>query len=191
MCEMLNLFVPARRVVLAPPVRGLSFDEGGEIQRDFRARFADQRGTILVGSGSGPCLCGFGDWPALYETVRALATRNAVDTIAFLKFWSGDTYRLAERVVDPDDPEQCVEVGDGEVVIARTVPVETRRHRRVVRRLGQRIGARVTLTYKHGGAHHGVVTSFDPESEVGGLDGAFFAAAQVFAVEDEGDAPAP
>ena len=183
MCEMLNLFVPVKRTAPCPPVRGLEFVDGGEVQRDFKARYAGQ-GTILAGVGTGQCLCGFEDWPALYEIARAQLTANGVSQVAFLKFWSGDTLRLTDRVVDPDDPEQCVEVPDGVIVIARTGPAGPRRHRQVVRSLSQRLGTAVTLRRKTGIDLHGVLRAFDPESEVGDLDGTFFVAAQLHAVDD-------
>lgn len=65
---MLNLWVPSGPTIRAP-VRGLRFTEAGERHRGFAARFA-RGGTILAGHGDGPCLCGFDDWPALYELVR-------------------------------------------------------------------------------------------------------------------------
>lgn len=183
MCEMLNLFVPVARPVACDPVRGLEFVEGGELQRDFAARFAAQ-GTILAGVGGGPCLCGFDDWPALYEIARAQLAANGVSEVAFLKFWSGDKLRLTEQIVDPDDPAQCVEVPVGVVVIVRGGPAEPRRHRRVVRALTQRVGTRVTLRRKSGVDLHGVLRAFDPESEVGDVDGTFVIAAQVHAVDE-------
>jgi hypothetical protein len=182
MCEMLNLFVPVKRPVACRPVRGLEFVEGGEIQRDFEARFADQ-GAILAGAGQGPCLCGFDDWPALYEIARALLDANGVSEVAFLKFWSGDKLRLTEHVIDPDDPDQCVSVPDGVIVIARAGPAEARRHGRVVRSLTQRLGTAVTLRRKSGIDLHGVLCAFDPESEIGDVEGTFFVAAQIHAVD--------
>ncbi len=83
MCEMLNLYVPTKHVVTGPPVRGLHFAPGGEAQRQFRERFADESGIILSGSGSKGCLCGFDDWadpqactPLPYGQVAVMQTEH-------------------------------------------------------------------------------------------------------------------
>src|SRR4051812_13080200 len=129
MCEMLNLFVPLAQPVMASLVRGLAFSRSGEIQKDF-AELYRGRGTILCGS-AGSCMCGFDDWPALYEAARDVLSRNRITELAALRFWSKDRYELASRVVDPDDPESCTPLVMGEVVVIRAEPPEKRRHRLV------------------------------------------------------------
>jgi hypothetical protein len=189
-CDMLNLFVPVARPALGAPVRGLRFAIGGEIQRDMAARFAADAGTILCGYGGGMCLCGFADWPGLYELARDLRVRNAVDYVALLKFFSGRRYRLVERAVDLDDAEMCTPVDDGVLVVARCEPREPRRHRQVVRALSRSVGAHVVLRLKSGRVLPGVLLAFDPETQVGSVDDRAFVAGQVLAVEDS-HAPSP
>ncbi|MBI5537986.1 MAG: hypothetical protein HY898_35010 [Deltaproteobacteria bacterium] len=178
---MLNMFVPAK--VLAPePVRGLAFGEAGELQKDFVVRFRSAKGTFLVGSGPGHCLCGFDDWDALYSVARTVMGQAAIGWLALIHFWSGDRYELVEREVDPGELEACTAIEVGEVVILRAQPEEQRRHRRVVRALQERVGSYVTLTFKSGRALHGELRHFDAESEVGRLDLTTFVAGQIFSV---------
>lgn len=191
MCEMVNLYVPRAPALLGPPVRGLHFKSQGEIQHDFATRFATGPGSFLHGYGSGSCLCGFDDWPALYDVARDLIERNDVAYVAALKFWSGDRYQLAERELDPDDAEQCTPVRDGELIILRCGPAEQRRHRQVRRDLTRHVGARVTLRLKSGRALHGLLAAFDPDSEVGTLDDKPFVAAQVLEVASASATRAP
>jgi hypothetical protein len=124
------------------------------------------------------------DWPAIHETGRDLLSRNRLTEIATLRFWSKDRYTLAERVVDPDDPESCKPFEMGEVVVMRVEPPEKRRHRLVVRELGRRVGSSATLKLKNGRELRGVVAGFDAESETGLVGGVPFVAAQVLAVGD-------
>jgi hypothetical protein len=181
MCEMLNMFVPARTAA-TEPVRGLVFSEGGEVQKDFALRYQKTKGTMLVGSGGGYCLCGFQDWDALYDVARSTMERAKVDWLAVIHFWSGDRYELVEREVDPDAPELCTAVEVGELVVLRAQPAEQRRHRRVVKALRERVGSRVTLALKSGRALNGWLQVFDAESEVGVLDETTFVAGQVLSV---------
>lgn len=182
MCEMLNVFIPAARPALPPPVRGLSFVPDGEIQRDLAARYADARGVVLCGVGGGPCLCGFADWDALYEIARAVLARNRLPWMAVLHFWSGDRYTLEEHWVDPDDPEACVPHGLGELVVLRPEAPERRRHRVVVRALARAVDREVTLRLKSGRTLRGLLEAFDEESQVGRVGSRTFAAAEVLSV---------
>jgi len=181
MCEMLNMFVPAR-VAASSPVRGLTFGEGGELQKDFVLRYAKWKGTFLAGSSAGPCLCGFQDWDALYEVARGVMEQASVDWLALIHFSSGNRYELIEREVDPDEPEFCTALELGEVVVLRTQPAERRRHHRVLRRLQERVGSQVTLSLKGGRTLHGHLREFDAQSEVGRVDEAIFVAGQVMSV---------
>jgi hypothetical protein len=183
MCEMLNLFVPVPRPTLVEPVRGLHFAPGGEIQRDFAARYAGRGGTILVGSGSKGCLCGFTDWDAIYAIGRDLLDRNEVTYLSALHFWSSDRYELSERTVDPEDLELCLPARLGEVLVMQTEPPEQRRHRRVVRALSRLSGQNVRLDLKSRRELHGPLVEFDPQSEVGRVGDEFFVAAQVLTVQ--------
>lgn len=105
MCTMLNLFVPSKAPVGTTVVRGLRFEPGGEVQRDFARRFADENGIFLSGYGGGSCLCGFEDWDAVYAIARELLHRCALPWVAAVQFESGDRGELSERMVDPDDRE--------------------------------------------------------------------------------------
>jgi len=183
MCEMLNIFVPLPRPVMGPPVRGLRFLTSGEIQKDFAARYGRTGGVILTGASAQGCLCGFEDWNAFYETARDLFDRNAIESMSALRFWSGDRYELAERVVDPDDPERCPPLEPGELVVLRTLPAERRRHRQLLRALVARVGSPATLHMKHGAELHGTLVAFDEESEVGTIGDRTFVAAQVLSIE--------
>jgi hypothetical protein len=185
MCEMLNMFVPGRASA-SEPVRGLTFSAGGELQKDFVLRFGSSKGTFLVGSGPGYCLCGFDDWDALYSVARSVMERASVDWLALIHFSSGNRYELVEREVDPDEPEACTALEVGEVVILRAQPAEQRRHRRVVRALQERVGCCVTLKLKSGRALHGELREFDVESEVGRVDDTTFVAGQVLSVSPRG-----
>lgn len=180
---MLNLFVPTRGATVERTVRGLTFGPGGEVQKDFVAHYGKHAGTFLSGSGNKGCLCGFDDWPAVYEIARGLLERCEVDSLSVLRFWSGDRYSLAWRVVDPDDDALCTPGELGEVLVLKPMPPERRRHRRVVRALVSLVGARATLHLKSGDARRGVVASFDAESEVGFVDDTCFVAAEVLSVD--------
>jgi hypothetical protein len=184
MCEMLNLFVPVAAASAGPTVRGLHLETTGEIQRDFSARFAAERGTFFAAQGGRSCLCGFDDWPALYTIGRELLGRHRASHVALLRFWSGDRYELVERAVDLDDAEQLTPIAVGEVVIASIEPAERRRHRLVVRALRRRVGSVVTLTLRSGRTVHGTLVEFDPESEVGRVDEHIIVAGQVHEVAD-------
>lgn len=186
MCEMLNLFVPARAPVLPAPVRGLRFAPEGEIQRDFAARFATAPGVLLAGHGGGPCLCGFDDWDALYAIARDVLAANALESLAALRFWSGTRYELGERTIDVDDPEACTPLVVGELARLHLEPAERRRHRLVVRALTRAVGERVSLRLKSGRALRGVLVAFDAQSEVGRVEGRTFVAAEVLAVDRDG-----
>ncbi len=186
MCEMLNLFVPARSPVLPAPVRGLRFAPEGEIQRDFAARFASSPGVLLAGHGGGPCLCGFDDWDALYAIAREVLAANASESLAVLHFWSGTRYALGERAIDVDYPEVCTPLVLGELARLHREPAERRRHRLVVRGLTRAVGERVTLRLKSGRSLHGVLSAFDAESEVGRVESRTFVGAEVLALEREG-----
>jgi hypothetical protein len=180
---MLNLFVPGREAIVATAVRGLTFGPGGELQKDFVAHHGKQAGTFLAGSSDKGCLCGFDDWPALYEIARGLLERCGVGTLSVLRFWSGDRYSLAFRTIDSDDEALCTPGELGEVLVVKPMPPERRRHRRVVRALVSLVGARATLHLKSGEERRGVVASFDAESEVGIIDDACFVAAEVLSVD--------
>jgi hypothetical protein len=184
MCVMLNVFVPVPDAAVGPPVRGLHLLSFGEIQRDFAARFAAAHGTLLAAHGGRTCLCGFDDWPALYEIARELLGRNAVSYVALLHFWSSERYQLVERAVDLEDAEQRTAIATGEVVIASIEPARRRRHRQVVRTLRRRIGAVVSLTLRSGRTLRGVLVEFDPESEVGRVGDQTFVAGQVHEVAE-------
>jgi len=186
MCEMLNLFVPARAPSLGPPVRGLHFGTGGEIQRDFAERYRGTPGVILCGACASGCLCGFTDWDALYALGRDVLERNALESVSVLHFWSKDRYALTERIVDPDDPDECTKGTQGEVIVMRVAPPERRRHRRLLRALVAGVGSVATLRMKRGDSLHGTLVAFDPASEVGTIADHTFVAAQVFAIEPEG-----
>ena len=97
MCEMLNLFVPAKHPALGEPVRGLVFDDGGEIQRDFAARFAAEGGTILSASGGKGCLCGFDDWDAAYETSRRALEESWTGEVRGVRAASGRGIATSSR----------------------------------------------------------------------------------------------
>jgi hypothetical protein len=183
MCEMINVFVPVRHPAVGPEVRGFSLGTGGEVQRDFAERYARAHGTILVGKNAKTCLCGFGDWEAFYDVARDILTRNAIATLAVVRFWSGDRYTLTERAIDPDDAELCTPVELGEVVVLCTGPPEQRRHRIVVRTLARKVGEAVTLHMKGGRELKGTLVAFDVESEVGHVGTGTFVAAQVHDVE--------
>jgi hypothetical protein len=180
---MMNLFVPLPIPVMGPPVRGLHFKSGGEIQKDFAAKYAKAGGTILVGACAQGCLCGFIDWDAVYELSNDLFEHNAITTLSLLRFWSKSRYELTERVLDPDDPELRVPFEYGEVVVLQTLPADRRRHRRLLRALTARVGSQATLHMKHGETVHGGLTSFDPESEVGTIGDRTFVAAQVLSLD--------
>jgi hypothetical protein len=182
MCELLNLFVPRKVPELGPPVRHLSFGDGGEIHEAFAALYAG-RGAVLAASSKFGCLCGFNDWDAVYETARDLVVRNAVSEIVFLRFWSGDRYKLRTRTVDPDDAESCRPLERGEVVVVHTGPPEQRRHRLVVRSLVRAVGEKATLRLKGGRTLSGTVTAFDEVSETGAIGDVAFVAGQVMALE--------
>lgn len=188
MCQMLNAFVPtasAAQVALVAPVRGLSFGALGEVQRDFAARSARGAGAVLIGRRRGDCLCGFDDWPALYEALRALLVANRAERVEALLFWSGDRYALSERAVDLDEPRDHAPFALGEVVIARIEPAERRRHRGIVRALAGAVGADVTLRLKSGRELRGTIEEFDPESEVGRIGGRAFVAGEVMGIGEE------
>ena len=191
MCEMLNIFVPLPRPVMGPPVRGLHFSASGEIQKDFAARYGRAGGIILAGGCAQGCLCGFADWNAFYELAQDLFDRNAIESMSALRFWSKARYELTERVVDPDDPELCTPLAQGELLVLRTLPAERRRHRRLLRALVACVGGRTTLQMKHGAELHGTLVAFDPESEVGTVGDRTFVAAQVLAIATEGDGRSP
>jgi hypothetical protein len=178
---MLNLLIPVKGAAASTPVRGLRFSSEGEVQRQFAKSFA-REGTILVGSGSKGCLCGFGDWDAFYEIVRDLMHRHRVEWASAIHFWSGVVYELTERSFDPYDTEECTELLYGEIAVMRAAHPEQRRHRRVVRALARRVGGAVVLRMKGGREIQGTLTQFDAEAEVGSLGGATFIAAQVFEV---------
>src|SRR5690349_15114644 len=101
MCDFVNVFVPAERVVESSTPR-LSLWSGGEVQRDFASRLASAsiRGSIFSVVTGQSCLCGFNDWPALYELGRALLRDNRVESVSML--WFGSSWRgtLSERMVD-------------------------------------------------------------------------------------------
>lgn len=186
MCEMLNVFIPATRPILPPPVRGLSFVSEGEIQKDFAARHERTAGVLLAGVGGGPCLCGFDDWDALYAIAREVLAKNRLEWMTALHFWSGDRYALEERRVDPDDPETCTPCKMGEVALIHAEPAERRRHRLVVRELSRAVDHVVTVRLKSGQKIRALLASFDAESEVGRLGMRTFVAAEVLSVEHAG-----
>ncbi len=179
------MFVPARAQA-SSVVRGLTFSDGGELQKDFVLRYGKSKGTFLVGSGASMCLCGFQDWDALYEVSRGVMDQASVEWLALIHFWSGDRYELVEREVDPDEPEFCTALELGKVVVLRAQPAEQRRHRRVLRRLQERVGSQVTLSLKGGRVLHGQLQEFDAQSEVGRIDEIIFVAGQVMSVSPLG-----
>jgi hypothetical protein len=183
MCEMLNLFVPAKSTAMGSPVSGLRFVSDGEMQRQFRERFAGASGTILSGSWGKGCLCGFDDWKSFYEVVRDTLERNRVEWVAGIHFWSGDTYEIRERTFDPYDAEACTPLSYGEIATMWAGHPEQRRHRRVVRDLARHIGGTITLRLKSGRDLHGTLTEFDAKTEVGRLGEVTVVAAQVLEVE--------
>lgn len=180
MCEMINLFIPVASPVLPEPVRGLAFETGGELQRDFRDRYG-ARGAI-VSAFCGYCLCGFEDWEALFEAARAIIAANRVDHVAVVHFDSGSRYELTEREVDPFDDGVATECAIGEVTILRPDSPEKRRHKQLVRALFARIGNEVTLRLKSGKILRGSLAAFDAESQTGRVANTPFAAAQVLEV---------
>lgn len=177
MCEMLNLYVPTLKAMAPPAVRGLLFSGAGEIQRDFAARHP--QGTLFAATCSTSCLCGFRDWDAIYEAASRALELNHTREVALLHFWAGDRYTLTERSVDPDDAEALTPLVDGEVVLLRTDHPDQRRHRRRLRELSRAVGTVVDLRLKSGSTLHGVLVSFDAESEVGRLESRVFVAAEV------------
>ena len=179
---MLNLFVPIGDPVVGARHGRLGFTRTGEIQKDFAARVARRGGAFLIGTANG-CMCGFDDWPALYQAARDLLAENGILEIEALRFWSKDRYTLTERVADLDDAEACTPLVMGEIVVMRVDRPERRRHRLVVRALSRSIGAEVTLRMKSGRELRGVVTAFDPDSETGSVGPTPFVAAQVLAVD--------
>ncbi|MCE9580725.1 MAG: hypothetical protein K8W52_46825 [Deltaproteobacteria bacterium] len=184
-CQMLNVFVPARGIAIPPGVRQLELGLGGEIHRGLAAHYAGVVGTMLVAQGR--CLCGFADWPAVVEVARELATRNAVDRVAILSFWPGDRGPLTERVFDIDDDAAHEGIAAGELVVLDHGTVEQRRYRRLLRALSGAVGREVTLQLKSHATLAGVL-AFDPESEVGSIGDRTFVAAQVHALVEVADA---
>ncbi|MFA6168957.1 MAG: hypothetical protein WC700_20190, partial [Gemmatimonadaceae bacterium] len=67
----------------------------------------------------------------------------------------------------------------------RPLPTERRRHRSVVRALELAVGTTVTLRLKGGGVRHGVLGTFDGESEVGTIGDTVVVAGQVLGVEPD------
>jgi hypothetical protein len=179
MCDMLNLYVPVARPELGPPVRGLYFCEGLEVQRDFRDRFVGMSGIVLGGAGGGYCLCGFRDWQSLREIGCDAIRRNRVPWVAFLFFASGDGGPLNERVVDPEDPESDVRIERCEILMMQPDPPERRRHRLLVRALARKAGENVELRMKSGQRLGGLLASFDGATEVGQIGDRIFVAAEV------------
>jgi hypothetical protein len=116
---------------------------------------------------------------AFYEVVRDALERNRVQWVAAIHFWSGDSYELGERTLDPYDAEASTSLPCGEVAVLRAEHPEQRRHRRVVRALSRGVGATVILRMKSGRDLQGTLTAFDAESEVGHVGGATVVAAQV------------
>jgi hypothetical protein len=183
---MLNLFVPVPGLTLVPAAHGLWFEPGGEIRREFAARFAAERGTILAGYRKNRCLCGFDDWTALYDLARELMAQHSVEAVALLLFFSGTRGPLPERIVDPEDQELCTAGLLDELIIVRREPAAQRNYRKVMRSLARRIGEPVVVRLKSGRALHGALVAFDTESEVGSVDDQVFVAGQVLAVEPVG-----
>jgi small nuclear ribonucleoprotein (snRNP)-like protein len=181
-CHFANVFVPCQAPRLPEAIRGLGLREDGEVHRDFARHFAKQNGTMLcVESGSG-CLCGFDDWPALYELGRQLLAANRVARVALFFFWASDRYTITARQIDPDDPETCTPLVPGELAVLEPVPVERRRHRNTVRELTRSVGQAVALRLKSGGVRRGRLTAFDVVSEVGMVDAQVVTAGQVLEV---------
>lgn len=185
MCQMLNLFLPSEVPCETDQLRGFGFSSGGELQKDFVARFHHEQGTFLVGF-NGYCLCGFNDWEAMYKVARTAMLTHDVKWAAVVHFWSGDRYELVEREVDPDDTAACTPVEEGEVVVLRHQPPARRQHRQVLTTLERSVGQRVSLKLKNGRAIHGVLTAFDANTEVGQVEGQVIVAGQVFTVHETG-----
>jgi len=177
MCEMLNLYLPTPAPVAAPAVRGFEFVPGGEVQKDFRQRFPD--GAIWAGHCAGPCLCGFSDWPALWQHTRELVEANRVQTAAVVSFWAGSRYTLRDRTVDLGDEAITVTLTEGEVALLVIQPPARRAHARVVSELTGRVGGPVIVQLKNGITLRGTLGAFDPISECGEVDGTPFVASAV------------
>jgi len=132
MCLTLNVFVPVVNASRGPALAGLELDPRGEIQPDFVAWHARERGTYLHVYGGAMCLCGFHDWSALYGLARDLLERNQAPYVSMLRFWSGARYDLIERAVDVDDTAHHAPIDDGEIVHVRRQLAPRRRPRVVV-----------------------------------------------------------
>lgn len=146
MCQMINVFIPVDRARAPEQVGALSLSGEGELHRGLRERIAGEAGSLFAVDTTGPCLCGFAEWGDLFALVRAAMEMNGVEWAAVLPFWSGNTVISTERELDPAD-----EVGalvDEELVVCRTVPEDTRRHRVLVRTLAQSVGSKIAVRLK-------------------------------------------
>jgi len=184
-CNFADAFVPCTRVRLPEPVRGLFLRDDGEVHRDFARHFAKEKGTLLCFDSGGQCMCGFNDWPAMYDVGRGLLAANEVPWVALFFFWSSDRYTPDVRIVDPEDADALAPLVPGEIVVLRPLPTERRRHRSVVRALELAVGTTVTLRLKGGGVRHGMLGTFDGESEVGTIGDTVVVAGQVLGVEPD------